>query len=98
MAVFRKKLIQLVGILKVNPWVAGTFITLLTTLFTFVVVGNMTLAILAENHLSDLRVAVLSPPVPQSKNIAVVLIDNKTLAQYPYRSPLDRSLIAGLLD
>ncbi len=40
----------------------------------------------------------MSPPRPQSSRIAVVLIDDDTLAGYPYRSPLDRSLIASMID
>ena len=55
------------------------------------------MAQLAENHLADVQVAMLSLPRPQSEKIAIVLIDDKTLSQYPYRSPLDRSLISDLM-
>ena len=83
--------------MRENAWLSGTVISLLTTGFTILVVNNVALVTLAENHLTDVRVAMLSPPRPQSQNIAVVLIDDDTLANYPYRSPLDRELIANLL-
>lgn len=83
--------------MRENAWLSGAVISLLTTAFTVLVTGNVSLATLAENHLSDVRIAMLSPPRPQSPNIAVVMIDDETLANYPYRSPLDRELIANLL-
>ena len=83
--------------MRENAWLSGTVISLLTTLFTAFVIEHVALASLAENHLTDVRVAMLSTPRPQSPNIAVVLIDDETLANYPYRSPLDRELIADLL-
>ena len=84
--------------LRENIWLSGAFISLLSSVFTLAVVGNLSLATLAENHLNDVRVAMLSLPRPQSRNIAVVLVTDETLANYPYRSPLDRLLIADLLD
>ena len=80
-----------------NLWLSGSVIALLTSAFATLVTDNMALATLAENHLSDVRIAMLSLPRPQSESIAVVLIDDDTLANYPYRSPLDRELIANLL-
>ena len=84
--------------LRENVWLSAVFITMLSTVFTLLVVEKVSLARLAENHLTDVRVAMLSLPRPQSKNIAVVLINDDTLANYPYRSPLDRELIANLLE
>jgi len=92
-----KPILRLLRRLRENVWLSGAVISLLTTLFTALVVENLSLASLAENHLTDVRVAMLSTPRPQSQNIAVVLIDDETLANYPYRSPLDRELIANLL-
>ena len=57
----------------------------------------MQLVRVAENHFGDLRISLLTLPRPQSANIAVVLINEDTLATLPYRSPLDRALIADLL-
>ena len=50
-----------------------------------------------ENWLRDYRFATLTPPEPQNANVVVVAITEDTLAALPYRSPLDRGFIAGLL-
>ena len=50
-----------------------------------------------ENRLGDLRVALLSAPEPQHPDIVVVTITEETLAGLPYRSPVDRAFLAGLL-
>ncbi len=97
MKILAKPVIRLLRKMRENAWLSGALISLLATAFTLTVIENVSLAVLAENHLSDVRVAMLSPPRPQSPNIAVVLITDETLANYPYRSPLDRLLIANLL-
>ncbi len=51
----------------------------------------------AEQWLVDLRVALLSPPEPQRDDIVLVVIDEVTLADLPYRSPVDRQFLAELL-
>lgn len=97
MKILAKPIVRLLRKMRENAWLSGALISLLSTVFTLTVIENVSLAMLAENHLSDVRVAMLSPPRPQSPNIAVVLITDETLANYPYRSPLDRLLIANLL-
>ena len=51
-----------------------------------------------ENFAADIRVAALQPPAPQSQDIVIVAIDEATLAQFPYRSPIDRAFIGDLLN
>ncbi len=51
-----------------------------------------------ENFAADIRIAALSPPVPQSPDVVVVAIDEATLAQFAYRSPVDRGFIADLIE
>ena len=80
-----------------NRVVFGFLISFLVTAVLLPVGRNIALVELAENYLSDVRVVLMSRPRPQSSIISIVLIDEKSLEGYPYRSPLDRSLIAGLL-
>jgi adenylate cyclase len=80
-----------------NAWFASILIILMTTAFTFGALTNLRLIELAENYLSDLRIVLLSRARAQSQRIAVVLIDEKSLAHLPYRSPIDRSFIANLI-
>ena len=51
----------------------------------------------AERKLVDLRVAALQPPLPQNEDIVVLAITEDTLAQFPYRSPVDREFLDRLL-
>lgn len=53
---------------------------------------------IADRFLGDIAVSRLSPPEPQHPGIVVVAITEDTLAGLPYRSPLDRGLLAGLID
>lgn len=51
----------------------------------------------AENWSRDLRVATLTAPQPQSKQIVIIAVTEETLAAFPYRSPLDRRFVSDLL-
>lgn len=50
-----------------------------------------------ENTAGDIRIAALQPPQPQSKDIVIAAITEETVAQFAYRSPVDRAFIASLL-
>ncbi|MFT5221126.1 MAG: adenylate cyclase [Planctomycetota bacterium] len=94
---FIKSALKILSRLLKNFWVSSALIALVSTTFTLVVLNNVPLVELAENHLSDIRLASLSPLREQSRQISVVLINDETLAKLPYRSPLDRSVIADVL-
>lgn len=49
-----------------------------------------------ENITGDARIAV-QPAQPQSKDVVIVALDEATLTQFPYRSPVDRGFLADLL-
>lgn len=51
----------------------------------------------AERLVSDIRAGTLMPFEPQHPDIVVVAINEETLEQFPYRSPVDRKFIAELL-
>ena len=48
--------------------------------------------------LDDLLVAFLAPAEPQHRGVAVVAIDEDTLAAAACRSPIDRFLLAGIVE
>jgi adenylate cyclase len=50
-----------------------------------------------ENRTADLRVVHLSPKEPLSEDVIVVGVNEDTLAGFPYRSPLNRHFLSGLL-
>jgi adenylate cyclase len=51
----------------------------------------------AENILSDLRLTMLTPPMPQDRQIVVIGITETTLERFTYRSPIDRAFLADLI-
>jgi class 3 adenylate cyclase/CHASE2 domain-containing sensor protein len=51
----------------------------------------------ANQYLVDLEVASLAPAEPQDPDIVIAAITEDTLAQFPYRSPVDRQFLAELL-
>lgn len=59
-------------------------------------VKQLTFLINLDNVANDLRVAI-QPAQPASKDIVIVALDEATLAQFPYRSPVDRGFLADLL-
>ena len=48
-----------------------------------------------ETKLADIRVAAMQAPLPPSKDIAVIALDEATLANFTYRSPVDRAFLAN---
>jgi len=50
-----------------------------------------------ENKANDIRTAALQKAMPQDKNIVVVAINEETVTQFQYRSPVDREFLANLL-
>ncbi len=81
-----------------NAWIASITLIAIVTILTHAVLNKVAVVELAENHLSDLRIALLSSPRAQSSRIAVILINEDSLEQVNYRSPIDRFLIADLID
>ena len=51
-----------------------------------------------ETKLADIRVAAMPPAMPPSSDVVVIAIDEATLAGFPYRSPVDRGLVADLIE
>lgn len=51
-----------------------------------------------EQRLADIRTGALQQALPPSDRVAVVAIDEATLATLPYRSPVDRALLAELIE
>ena len=58
---------------------------------------NFALVASVEKAATDIRVAGLQPPMPQSKDIVIAAITEETVANFAYRSPIDREFLANLL-
>jgi adenylate cyclase len=52
-----------------------------------------------ETGVSDrIRIAMTSPSAVQDRRISIVTIDEATMARLPYRSPVDRGLLAQVIE
>ena len=58
----------------------------------------LTIIAVAENFASDWFESLFEPFRPQHPDILVLTITEKTLEQFPFRSPIDRSFLARTLD
>jgi len=61
-------------------------------------VGHVAFLTYADRFLGDWETAALTAREPQSDNIVIVAITEDTIAQFPYRSPIDRDYLSGLLN
>ena len=52
---------------------------------------------MGERWIADYRIATLLPPEPQHPDVVIVAVTEDTLGQFPYRSPIDRQFLAGLV-
>ena len=66
-----------------NRWFIGLLLATICALFSHFTVNYIQLIRVAENHFGDLRISLLALPRPQSSTIAVVLINEDTLATLP---------------
>ncbi len=82
---------------RFTSFLALFVISLLSALVSIVVVDNFLVLKSADNFAQDLEIAKETPPTAADDRIRVVSIDEATLSRYPYRSPIDRGLLAGLL-
>lgn len=62
--------------------------------------GTRQIALLRQSELllEDFRLAYFAPPREQRTDIVVLTIDEATIAQLPFRSPINRRLIADLVE
>lgn len=51
-----------------------------------------------ENLVRDLMMSAISPFVSPPENIVIVTVNEDTLNPFPYRSPIDRGFLAGLVE
>ena len=58
----------------------------------------LVVAQVAESWTRDLRVATLAPALPARRDMAVIAVEERTLARLTYRSPVDRAFLAELVE
>ena len=73
------------------------FVAIAATLVAVLAVQYLSFLANLENIGRDVRVAALSRPMPQNKDIVIAGLTESTVAQFPYRSPIDRGFLAHLI-
>ena len=68
-----------------------------SALLAFAAVTNLTFLDNANQYIADGETAAFAPAEPQDPDIVVVAITEDTLAQFPYRAPVDRQFLSELL-
>jgi adenylate cyclase len=76
---------------------SSALVALLATLVAVLGVRQFSFLASAEKTAADIRMAAFQPPMPQSKDIVIAAITEETLAQFPYRSPVDREFLVSVL-
>jgi class 3 adenylate cyclase len=73
-------------------------IALLAAALSVLAVAHFSVLTETDRFIQDSEIARVPPSEPQDPDIVFVAVNEDTLQQFPYRSPLDRAFIAQLLD
>ena len=82
---------------KVKEILTSLGVAVLATVLAVAATKYLTFLSSLENIAADIRVSALQPPAPQSKDVVIAAINEETLSQFQYRSPVDRAFLANLL-
>lgn len=94
---FLRRLLQLAGDRRYLSTFVLVSVAILAAAFAVYIVANFMVLTSADRFIQDWEIATIAPSEPQDPNIVVVAIDEQTLAQLTYRSPVDRGFLANLL-
>jgi len=76
---------------------AVTIVMVACAVLAVFLVRNLAFLTNADQYVIDLETARYAPAEPQDPDIVIVAVTEDTLAQYPYRAPVDRGFLAELL-
>ncbi len=82
---------------QIRQWATAVGVVLASTAIAVLSTQYLTFLTTLENIASDIRIAALQPPMPQSEDIVIAAITEDTVSQFQYRSPVDREFLADLL-
>ncbi len=82
---------------RIKGWPVLILVTVLAASAALLMVHKISFMTLIERAVEDFRITTFLPKEPQDKDIVIVAINEDTLAQFPYREPVDHGFIADLL-
>ncbi|MBT5195764.1 MAG: hypothetical protein HOM07_25750, partial [Rhodospirillaceae bacterium] len=74
-------------------FIAIVTITLVATMLSVSAIRGFPFLSMMGQWVVDLRIANLTPAEPKHSDIVIVAVNEDTLSQFPYRSPLDRQFL-----
>lgn len=77
--------------------IAAAAVVICAALLSSAAVNNLTFLTNANQFIADGEIAAFTPKEPQDPDIVIVAVTEDTLAQFPYRAPIDRQFLADLL-
>ncbi len=73
-------------------------VSLVSAMFSLLLVDNFSVLTRLDQFVQDWEIAsVFAPREEQDPKIVIVAVDEATLAQFPYRSPVDRAFLSTLI-
>jgi adenylate cyclase len=96
-ATFLKRLAKLAGDRRFLSTFVLALVAIASAAASVFFVAHFFVLTNADRIVQDWEIATIAPEEAQDSNIVVVAIDEKTLAQLKYRSPVDRAFLASLL-
>jgi len=82
---------------RVLKFAVPIFVVLASALLSVAAVENLPFLTNADSFVADWETAILTPAEPLDPDIVIVAIDEDTMAQLPYRAPIDRGFLADVL-
>ena len=77
--------------------ITAAAVAIFAALLSSAAVNNLTFLANVNQFIADGEIASFTPKEPQDPDIVIVAITEDTLAQFPYRAPIDRQFLADLL-
>ena len=83
---------------KTNPAIAYSLIWFVCAIGGIFSAKAFSVLDFVDNWVADLRLTTTAPSMEQRQDIVILTITEDTLAQHPYRFPLDRGMLAEAVE
>jgi class 3 adenylate cyclase/CHASE2 domain-containing sensor protein len=87
-----------VAVRRWKPWLVEAAMVVVTVAMAVLLPRHVAFTAVAENWAADSRATLFAVPQPPHSQVVVVAITEDTLAQFPYRFPVNRGFLANLVD
>jgi class 3 adenylate cyclase len=96
-ATLQKRLYKLAGDRRFLSTFVLAVVAIASAFFSVLIVEHFFVLTDADRVVQDWEITTIAAAEPQDPDIVVVALNEQTLMQFPYRSPVDRGFLANLL-